>query len=449
MAYKPATISPSSLGYNDLCPGFRSSGESNAASDDGTLYHEHMEKLCALGPDGRDLYLEKAEMSNDMKWLVRESLKELNSFLTEALPPKPNFRMVRRRGTNVFLKTKKLEPGVYTECEVDLGGGRHGYIDCMIVPSDGPVTIIDWKSSRNDHDYSLQIRRYAVAVNDLCPMHSEFVCCIVAPRLSAECQLRLPMAKADIDAARDKVREIEERVDRMAVDATVGGHPSDACQFCRWSGQCRFQNQYVDGAKPVLEGDGAAELAGRTMDQATTDSQEKTAKATVSAVNVFRELTKPGSVFGGVKLTLNPSTPEERGLRRIVMKTMANIFDAVKADDAKWIADHPGTVAVPGFKIQEQRGRPSVPKENETDMRAAFVAKYGLTSDEVMDCSTFDPGKVVDVLVTSRGYKKTEAKAEVDRVKEPFTVRGANVVKWVASEKVRELKVSKADGELA
>lgn len=446
MAYRPATISPSSLGYNDLCPGFRSSGESNAASDDGTLYHGHMEKLCALQSEERDIYVEKTEMSNDMRWLVRESAKELNSFLVEKLSPRPNFRMVRRRGTNVFLKTKKLEPGVYTECEVDLGGGRHGYIDCMIVPSDGPVIIIDWKSSRNDHDYSLQIKRYAVAVNDLCPLHEEFICCIVAPRLSAECQLRIPMAKADIEAARAKVREIEERVDRMAVDATVGGHPSDACQFCRWSGQCRFQNQYVDGAAPVLGGEGAYELAGRTMDNAQTGSDEKAAKAVSSSINVFRELTKPGSVFEGTRLTLNPTNPQERGLRRIVMKTMASIFDAVKKDDAKWIADHPGTLAIPGFKIQEQRGKASVPKENESELRAAFVSKYGLTPDEVMDCSTFDPNKVVEVLITSRGYKKTDAKTEVEKTKEPFTVRGANVIKWVASEKAHKLTVeSKAD----
>lgn len=451
MAYRPATISPSSLANNKLCPGFRSSGESSAASDDGEIYHGHMEKLCLSERDTWDKYISETEMSNDMRWLVRESIREFGTFLTENLPRFPNFRMVRRRNTKVFLKTKRLDPGVYTECELDLGGGRHGRIDCMIVPSDGgPVVILDWKSSRTSHDYTLQITRYAVAVNDLCPLHDQFVCGIVAPRLPEEDQLRIGMGPEDLEATRREVREIEERVDRMAVDATVVGAPSDACQYCRFSGQCRFQSQYVDGAKPVLEGGGALQLAAANMEAAAPGSDaEKKAKATANAVDVFRKLTAPGSVFAGTRLTLQPATPEERGLRRLVLKTMADIFDAVKKDDAKWIAEHPGTVALPGYKIQTQRGKPSVPPENEADMRAAFVAKYALETDELLDCSTLSTTRLERLLVETRGIGKTAAKAEVAKVKEPFTVRGADVVKWVASEKSRALEVSKVDKEFA
>ena len=451
MAYRPATISPSSLGYNKHCPGFRSSGESNAASDDGEIYHDHMEKICLMEREAWDKYINETEMSNDMRWLVRESARELGTFLTESLPRIQGFRMVRRRNTKVFLKTKRLDPGVYTECELDLGGGRHGRIDCMIVPSnDDPVTILDWKSSRSSHDYTLQITRYAVAVNDLCPMHDKFVCGIVAPRLPEEDQLRIGMGPEDLDATRREVREIEERVDRMSVDPTIVGHPSDACQFCRFSGQCRFQSSYVDGARPLLEGGGALQLAGANMDAATPGSSaEKSAKATASAVDTFRKLTAPGSVFEGVRLTLQPANPAERGLRRLVLKTMADIFDAVKKDDARWIAEHPGTIALPGYKIQVQRGKPSVPPENETEMRAAFVAKYALDDAELLDCSTLSTTRLEQLLVETRGIGKTAAKAEVAKIKEPFTVRGADVVKWVANEKSKELEMSKADKEFA
>lgn len=441
MAYKPMTVSPSSLGYVEKCPRFRSSGEDNAASEDGTLYHGHMEALCQLPREQWDEYVEKTEMSSDMRWLVRASVRELGSLVTEVLDPVKDFR-IRKRTSGVFLKTKRLKPGIYTECELDLGGGRHGYIDLMIVPSEGPITIVDWKSSRNDHDYTLQIERYALAVNDLCPMHDAFICCIVAPRLSEECQLRIPVGKPDLGEIRVRVRAIEERADRSANDDTVVGCPSDACAFCHWSGRCKYQGQYVDGAKPLLEGGNAMQLAGKNLDAANTDSQLKAAKATISSVDTFRKLTAPGSVFEGVRLTLLPQTPEERGLRRLVLKTMADIFDAVKKDDAKWIADHPGTVELPGYKIQEQRGKASVPPENEAEMVSAFIAKLGLTDQEVIDCSKLSKTKLVDHLVDFRGMKKTVAKAEVDKIEEPYTVRGASVIKWVANEKARAVKIA-------
>ena len=449
MAYKPMVVSPSSLGYVEKCPRFRSSGEDNAASEDGTLYHEHMENVCKLPREEWDGYVEKTEMSNDMRWLVRESVRELSSLLLEKLDPVPDFRIKRRKG-GTFLKTKRLKPGLYTECEVELGGGRHGYIDLMIVPAEGPVTIADWKSSRNDHDYTLQIMRYALAVHDLCPQHDEFVCCVVAPRLSEECQLRLPVAKQDLEEFRKRVASIEERADRSANDDTVDGCPSDACSFCHWAGSCRYQAHYVDGARPLLEGGGALQLVGANIDAAAPGSSaEKSAKATASAVDTFRKLTAPGSVFEGVRLTLQPATPAERGLRRLVLKTMADIFDAVKKDDARWIAEHPGTIALPGYKIQVQRGKPSVPPENEAEMRAAFVAKYALDDAELLDCSTLSTTKLERLLVETRGIGKTAAKAEVAKVKEPFTVRGADVVKWVASEKSKELELAKTDKEFA
>ena len=447
MAYKPMTVSPSSLAAVEKCPRFRPSGEETEASADGTLFHEHMEAICQLPRGQWDDYVEKTEMSNDMRWLVRASVRELGSLLLEDLPPVPDFRIKYRKGGQPFLKTKRLKPGVYTECEVELGGGRHGYIDLMIVPEDGPVYIVDWKSSRNDHDYTLQIVRYAVAVNDLCAQHLDFICCVVAPRLGEESQLRLPVGPTELADMRRRVAEIEARADQSANDDTVPGCPSEACAFCHWSGMCKYQGQYVEGAKPLADSTEALAVAERNLEAASTDNDKKKAKTIFNSVNAFRALTGPGAVYDGVRLTLQPQTPAERGLRRLVLKTLDDIFEAVKKDDARWIAQNPGTVELPGYKIQTQRGKAVVPPENAAEMRKAFVAKYGLTDDEVLECSEFSTSLLVDLLVDKRGMKKTPAKAEVDKVKEPFTVRGAEVVKWVASEKATRLVVAK-EGEL-
>lgn len=447
MAYKPTIVSPSSLAAVEKCPRFRPNGEETEASADGTLFHEHMEAICALPRDQWDGYVEKTEMSSDMRWLVRGAVRELSSLLVENLSPVPDYRIKFRKGGQPFLKTKRLKPGLYTECEVELGGGRHGYIDAMLISEDGPVYIIDWKSSRVDHDYTLQITRYAMAVNALCPQHTDFICCVVAPRLGEESNLRLAVGPEELEAARRRVAEIEARADRSANDDSIPGCPSDACQYCHWHASCKYQQQYVEGAAQVMEDGGPLQLAGANMDAATTESQLKAAKTVFNSVNVFKQLTAPGGMFEGVRLTLMPQSPAERGLRRLVLKTMADVFDAVKKDDARWVAQNPGTVELPGYKIQTQRGKASVPPENMEAMKKAFIAKYALDDQEVAACSEFSTSLLIDHLVDHRGMKKTATKAEVEKVKEPFTVRGAEVVKWVASEKATKLLVAK-EGEL-
>jgi len=435
MAYKPAIVSPSALAAVETCPRFRPNGEETEASADGTLYHEHMEKIVQLPREQWEEYAEKTEMSNDMRWLVKRSVAELKWLVPEKLDPVQDFRIKYRKGNQPFLKTKRLKPGLYTEVEVELGGGRHGYIDLMIVPAEGPVCIVDWKSSRNAHDYTLQIERYALAVNELCPLHEQFICCIVAPRLDEESNLRLVVGDDELKAARERVRAIEERADRSANDDSVPGCPSESCQYCHWSGMCKYQSQYVEGAVAVMEGQAPAEVAADALEKASTESQVKAAKTVVNSVNVFKQLTAPGGMFDGVRLTLRPKTDAERSLRRLVLKTMADVFEAVKKDDARFLAQNPGLLELPGYKIQTQRGKSSVPPENEDALRGAVVMKYGLTDAELLSCSEFSAPRLIDFLVDKRGMGKSEAKADVDRVKEPYTVRGADVVKWVASAK--------------
>ena len=117
MAYKPAIVSPSSLAAVEQCPRFRPSGEDTQASLDGTMFHEYMEKVAGLPREEWDGFVEKAEVSNDLKWLLRGAVETLKSLLLEKLETVPDYRIKFRKGGQPFLKTKRLKPGLYTECE--------------------------------------------------------------------------------------------------------------------------------------------------------------------------------------------------------------------------------------------------------------------------------------------------------------------------------------------
>lgn len=416
MAYKPAIVSPSSLAAVEQCPRFRPSGEDTQASLDGTMFHEYMEKIVGLPREQWDEFVEKAEISNDLKWLLRGAVETLKSLLLERLETVPDYRIKFKKGGQQFLKTKRLKPGLYTECEVELGGGRHGYIDLMIVPGDGPVYIVDWKSSRVSHDYELQLARYAMAVNTLCPQHDAFICCVVAPRLGEEDQLRLTVGPEELAKYRERVKAIEERADRSANDDSIPGCPSDACTWCHWNGCCKYQGQVMQG------------VVGEVAAKPTSSEDPAVAKA----VDAYRALAS--GVFSGVRLTLTPATDAERGFRRAALKAVADIFDAVKKDDAKWVEEHPGQTEVPGFKISVARGRTSLDKSRQDEFRAAVVASYGLTDQEVLRCSAIDVGMLTDYLVDVRGAgKPTAVEKDVKRIMEPFTVSGTPTVRWTAS----------------
>lgn len=432
--FKPAVVSPSSLAAVEQCPRYRPGGEDTQASLDGTMFHEYMETIVGLPREQWDEFTEKQEMSNDMKWLVRGAVETLKSLLLEKLDPVPDYRIKFKRGHQPFLKTKRLKPGLYTECEVELGNGRHGFLDLMIVPPEGPVTIIDWKSSRLEHDYTLQLGRYAVAVNDLCPRHDQFICCVVAPRLGEEAQLRLPVGDVELDKLRKRIEVIERRADWSSNDDSIPGCPSDACQYCRYNGRCKYQSQVMVGV--------VGEVVAKPTSVCPVEDE-----STAKAVDAYRALaTGP---FAGVRLTLTPQTDAERGFRRAALKAVADIFDAVKKDDAKWVEEHPGQTEVPGFKISVTRGRTSLDKSRQDEFRAAVVASYGLTDQEVLRCSAIDVGMLTDYLVDVRGAGKPAAvEKDVKRIMEPFTVSGAPTVRWTASKTTGAPKALGLTGEL-
>lgn len=428
MGYKIRRVSPSALAATELCPRFRPDGQENAAAIDGTMLHEYAETMVSMPRADWKTWIDALDASNDMKWMLRSIADTYCSILLEDLPVYKDFRLRMRGGKP---RKSPLKPGLYPECEVDRGQGAHGYLDLLVVTPDGLVYILDIKSSRVEHDFSRQLQAYACDVNRLCPAHDKFICRIIAPRLSDEAQPLWNWGPEDLAKFNKEIAAIEERADWSSNDDSIPGCPSDACQYCRYNGHCKYQSQVMVG------------VVGETLVQKQPTEDPSVAKA----VDAFQSLA--AGPFSGVRLTLTPQTDAERGFRRAALKAVADIFDAVKKDDAKWVEEHPGRAEVPGFKISVARGRTSLDKSRQDEFRSAVVASYGLTDQEVLRCSAIDVGMLTDYLVDVRGAGKPAAvEKDVKRIMEPFTVSGAPTVRWTASKTAGAPKALGLTGEL-
>ena len=222
MAYKIRRVQPSALAATEHCPRFRADSKENQAAIDGTLFHEFMEQIVDVPKDQWPGWIATRETSVEMKGLLEEAASVLASILVEDLPVYRDYRIRPIKG-----KPRKslLKPGLYPECEVDRGNGNHGYIDLLIVTPEGLTYILDWKTSRVEKDFSLQLAAYAVDVNRLCPAHEGFICRIVAPRLDDDAQIELNIDKDGLVKWAKRISDIEERADRSSNDPSVPGGP--------------------------------------------------------------------------------------------------------------------------------------------------------------------------------------------------------------------------------
>ena len=425
MAYKVQKVSPSALAATELCPRFRPDGRENDAAVDGTLMHEFAEQMVALPRDQWDAWVATREASPDMKGMLEEIAADLRTIVTEDLPVFPEFRLRMRGGKP---RKSPLKPGLYPECEVERGGGRHGYIDLMVVSPEGVVHIVDYKSSRVEHDFSLQLAAYACEVNRLCPAHGRFICQIVAPRLDDEAQLRMELGEAELAAWARRIEAIEERADRSANDDSIPGVPCDACQYCHWQGHCRYQAAATQAvAEAVHENQVAVTATGRT-----------------SVVQSLASLVGPGGPYEGEAVTsqtfLAPATPAQRGLRRACMKFLETFVAAAKEDDRTWVGQFPPesqATLVPGFSISTVRGRSSVDPSRTADIREAVMSRFNMNIEEVFEVSSVDVKALAERLVVD-GWTKKKADEEIKKCLEPFTTTGAPVVRWTQKPARRE-----------
>ena len=419
MAYKVQKVSPSALAATELCPRFRPDGRDSAASIDGTLMHEFAERMVSIPRAERAAWISSQMASLEMKAMLGQIAGELEALVPEELPVFENFCLRPVRGRP---RKSPLKPGMYPECEVDRGGGRHGYMDLMVVTAEGLVYILDYKSNRVEKDFSLQLGAYACDVNRLAPAHSQFVCRIIAPRLGDDTQQELQLGPAELKAFNDRIAAIEERADKSANDDSIPGVPCDSCQYCHWNGSCRYQSNASLAVAETC-----------TADLTTVSPRQQTG----TVVQALSSLVGPGGPYEGEAVDsttfLNPSTPRQRGLRRACLKFLETAIAAAKDQDAKWAADVPADMlktAVPGFSISYVKGRPHFAEGMETEANETLAARFGLTPEELRAVSAIDRARLSGLLVSTRGLSEKKADEEIRKCLEPYMVQGAPSVRW-------------------
>ncbi len=417
--YKIQKVSPSALAATEMCPRFRPDGKESAASIDGTLMHEFAEAMVSVPKADRQAWIASQMASLEMKAMLSQIAGELEALVPETLPVFPNFRLRPIRGNP---RKSPLKPGLYPECEVDRGGGRHGYMDLMAVTAEGLVYILDYKSNRVEKDFSLQLGAYACDVNRLAPAHSRFVCRIIAPRLGDEAQQELALGPGELKAFSERIAAIEARADDSANDESIPGVPCDSCQYCHWSGRCRYQS---DASMAVAE----------TCSMDLTTVSPKQQKVTV--VQALSSLVGPGGPYAGETVDsttfLNPSTPRQRGLRRACLKFLETAIAAAKDQDAKWAADIPADrlkTAVPGFSISYVKGRSHVAEGSERDADETLAVRFSLSADDLKAVSRIDAASLKGLLVSNHGMSEKKADEEIKKCLEPYMVQGAPSVRW-------------------
>lgn len=419
MAYKVQRISPSALAATEKCPRFRPDGQDNAASIDGTLMHEFAEQMVSVPKADRAAWIASQMASLEMKAMLGQIAEVIESLAPETLPVFASFRLRPVRGKP---RKSPLKPGLYPECEIDRGNNRHGYADLIIVTPEGLVYICDWKSNRQEKDFSLQLAAYACDVNRLAPAHEHFVCRIVAPRLDDDAQQELVLGPPELKAYRDRIAAIEERADWSANDDTIPGVPSDSCQYCHFSGRCKYQSNAVMA------------VAGSCTTDLTTVSPKQ---QKVTVVQALSSLVGPGGPYEGEAVSsstfLDPATPRQRGLRRACLKFLEVAIDKAKEQDARWVADVPADklkTIVPGYSISYVRGRASMKEDRAEEAEDTLAARFRLTPEERAAVSRVDKNRLIGLLVSVHGMSEKRANEEIDKCLEPYMVRGAPSVRW-------------------
>lgn len=418
MAYKVQKVSPSALAATEHCPRFRPDGKENEAAIDGTLMHEFAEQMVDQPMDQWESWIATRDASPDMKGMLEEIASSLRTLITEPLPVVHDYRLRMRAGKP---RKSPLKPGLYPECELERGGGRHGYIDLLVVTPEGVCFVVDYKSNRQEKDFSLQLAAYACDVNRLCPAHTAFVCQIIAPRLEDDAQLRLELGVDELAKWNERIARIEEVADQSANDPSIPGHPCDACQYCHWQGKCQYQ---ANAALAVSE----------TMNEDQVTVSAKTAKTTV--VQALASLVGPGGPYEGEVVSsqtfTNPATPAQRGLRRACMKFLEVFIDAAKEDDRTWAGQFPPeqqATLVPGFSISTVKGRSTVDTSRTADIREAVMSRFHMNIEEVFEVSSVDTKMLAEKLVVD-GWTKKKADEEIKKCLEPFMNVGAPSVRW-------------------
>jgi len=279
----------------------------------------------------------------------------------------------------------------------------------MIVMPDGFIIVLDYKFVRDpSHDYTLQLGAYASDIHRLCPAHGMFECRIVAPRLKNDAIDVHRWGVDDLKAIEERIAAIEKKADDAICDNTIAGHPSDACQYCRWAGSCPYQ-------------------AGAALEVA-------------KVTDVVSKVMIPGGPYAGEELSAltftAPSTPKQRGLRRACIKFLKSAAKEWEDDDKQWAADtrdqQTGVrlVEVPGWSIGWNKGKSTLDRSREPEIHQAIISSLNMPIEQLFSLCEVQVDKLVEDVVRNEGLTDKAAKEKVNRILDPFMTTGAGYPVW-------------------
>lgn len=387
MAYKVPKVSPSALQATEVCPRFRSSGESSSVAAAGTVFHAQLETLMQQPRETWAEWIRTQDVGIEQRELMEAAAEAVTDFVLPGMQVFVDRRLKMRNGKP---RKSKLPVGLYPELEIETGPGRHGYIDLLVVSADGVAHIVDWKSDYVEHDHELQLAAYAVNLKRLVPAFESFDCRIVAPRLKGDPEQHY-WTTPDLDALRERIETIERRADDAMWDPAIRSCPGEYCQYCHACGRCPAQSQNALEAVPA---------------------------------DIEPPLRKPE-----MRVLMDPQTPEERGYRRQFIKPLEAAIKAWKKQDEEFFEEfgHDNPTIVPGFKATWVNKPSFLDKSPEAQprIRNVLMAQLGLSDLEVMDCSPVSKPALIELLTRipekgGKGMREKDAKKAVEEALGPF-----------------------------
>jgi hypothetical protein len=191
-------LGPSALKYIEICPSYRSSGETNPAAEEGTLLH--------LACETNDL----SPLDSDQVSLVKKVLEYMEGV---------------RKDSTFVLKERKVS------IELNIGDVLFGSIDELIVFKDQKrADVCDYKFGRNpieDADVNPQTLAYAIGTFQLFPYLEEITVHFIIPRRDE--LLRHTFTRDDLAPMIDRVKLI---VQRAHADPPQYNPNTEGCGWC-------------------------------------------------------------------------------------------------------------------------------------------------------------------------------------------------------------------------
>jgi hypothetical protein len=197
-------LGPSALKYIEICPSYRSSGETNPAAEEGTRLHFACE-------------------SNDLSGLDDDQVTLVNKVL--------DYMKTTREGSTFVLKERKVS------IELNVGDVLFGSIDELIVFKDARrADVCDYKFGRNpieEADVNPQTLAYAIGTFQLFPYLEEITVHFIIPRRDEI--LTHTFSRSDLESMIDRIKLT---VQRAHAEPPQYNPNTEGCGWCGKRATC-------------------------------------------------------------------------------------------------------------------------------------------------------------------------------------------------------------------